>query len=125
MSKIPGNLQNHEKGSLQNMLVQIRLILQLMGDRCISGWIKIIPLAGLIYLFSPIDLIPDITLPVIGYLDDVLVIWLIMKLFVALCPNEVVREHLMAIQKGSSSAGEKIHPQEESDEIIDAEYKEL
>ena len=36
---------------------------------------KAIPLAALVYLVTPVDLIPDI-LPVIGYLDDIAVcVW--------------------------------------------------
>lgn len=44
------------------------------------------------YLFSPIDLIPDF-IPVIGYLDDLLVVPLFILLARRLIPPEVLEEH--------------------------------
>ncbi|MFQ5860195.1 MAG: DUF1232 domain-containing protein [Dehalococcoidia bacterium] len=47
----------------------------------------------LLYLSLPLDLIPDFV-PVLGYLDDMVVVLLALVLFIRLCPREVVREHL-------------------------------
>ncbi len=46
-----------------------------------------------LYLAMPIDIVPDF-IPVIGYLDDFLVVVLALGLFLRLCPPEVVREHI-------------------------------
>ena len=43
---------------------------------------------------SPIDLIPDIALPVIGELDDAAILWLTNYLFIELCPPNIVQEHV-------------------------------
>jgi uncharacterized membrane protein YkvA (DUF1232 family) len=50
-----------------------RMIASLMADRTVPKAAKIALAAVAVYLASPIDLIPDF-LPVIGYLDDVLVV---------------------------------------------------
>ena len=50
-----------------------RMIASLMTDRTVPKAAKIALAAVAVYLASPIDLIPDF-LPVIGYLDDVLLV---------------------------------------------------
>jgi uncharacterized membrane protein YkvA (DUF1232 family) len=50
----------------------VRLIARLAGDPLLPRAAKIALAAAMVYLASPIDLIPDF-IPVVGYLDDVLV----------------------------------------------------
>ena len=50
----------------------VRLIARLVRDPLLPRTAKIALAAAMVYLASPIDLIPDF-FPVIGYLDDVLV----------------------------------------------------
>ena len=51
------------------------------------------------YLVLPADLLPDL-LPALGHFDDLLLIFLGAKGFIALCPKEVVREHVQQIAQG-------------------------
>ena len=81
-------------GSLGNLLKQARLVWRLLQDGRISGWVKLIPVAGLVYLVSPVDLFPDIMVPGLSQLDDLAVILLSLKMFVDLSPPGIVREHL-------------------------------
>jgi len=53
---------------------------------------RVILWLSLAYAFSPIDLIPDI-IPVIGYLDDLLIVPLGIWLALRLVPQEVYRHH--------------------------------
>jgi uncharacterized membrane protein YkvA (DUF1232 family) len=92
-------------GMIRDFVLRVKLILRLLGDRRVSPWLKIIPVAGLAYLVSPIDLIPDIVLPVIGELDDAAVLWLTNYLFIELCPPEIVAEHVKAL--GANTARPK------------------
>ena len=92
-------------GFLGNMTRQIRLIWRLFNDRRVSRWLKLIPIAGLVYLLSPIDLLPDFALPGLGELDDLTAILLSLKMFVDLAPPEIVREHLQALIGPSRQAG--------------------
>ena len=50
------------------------------------------------YALSPIDLIPDFV-PVIGYLDDMLILQLAIVLTVRLVPPEIMAEHRAAAEK--------------------------
>jgi uncharacterized membrane protein YkvA (DUF1232 family) len=69
-----------------------RLFLSLFADRRVSLWLKVSAVSGLIYVFSPLDVLPDF-LTGIGLLDDLIVSLLIMQAFVELAPAEVVDEH--------------------------------
>ena len=81
-------------GMAGGLVKQGRLVWRLLHDGRVRGWVKLIPVAGLVYLISPIDLIPDLMLPGLGQLDDLAVILLSLKLFVDLCPPGIVKEYL-------------------------------
>jgi uncharacterized membrane protein YkvA (DUF1232 family) len=76
------------------LIKQARLVWRLLRDSRVSDWLKLIPVAALVYLLSPIDLIPDLMLPGLGELDDLAVILLSLKMLVELSPPSVVREHI-------------------------------
>ncbi len=77
---------------------RLRLMWRLLRDDRVSPWLKRLgPIGALIYVLSPIDLIPDFFLG-IGQLDDLGVIALVgvvlVKLMVRFAPPDVVAEHL-------------------------------
>jgi len=80
-------------GWWQRGLMAGRLCWGLMGDRRVSFYLKLIPLAAVAYFFSPYDLLPDLVIPGLGQIDDFLVIFLACRLFFILVPREIVREH--------------------------------
>src|SRR5512138_3824085 len=82
-------------GMTRNFVNRLKLILKLMGDPRVSPWVKLIPIGAFVYLVSPIDLIMGI--PGIDALDDAAVIWIGSTLFVELCPQDVVQEHMHAL----------------------------
>lgn len=104
-------------GIIRDFVLRVKLIVRLIGDKRVNPWLKIIPVAGLVYLISPFDLIPDIMLPVIGELDDAAVLWLTNYLFIELCPPEIVQEHVKALNANTSRA--------EDDDIVEAESVEI
>jgi uncharacterized membrane protein YkvA (DUF1232 family) len=53
---------------------------------------RVLAIAAVAYAFSPIDLIPDF-IPVLGYLDDLLLVPLLIGLALRLIPAEVMDEH--------------------------------
>ncbi len=106
-------------GMLRDFVLRVKLILRLLGDRRVSPWLKIIPVGGLIYLVSPIDLIPDIALPIIGELDDAAILWLTNYLFVELCPPEVVQEHVKALSSGSAQSAQEEVVEGEARDVTD------
>lgn len=104
-------------GVIRDFVLRVRLIWRLIRDRRVSFWLKIIPIAGLVYLVSPIDLIPDIALPVIGELDDAAILWITNYLFVELCPPAIVSEHIKALGRAGVKPGD--------DDVIDADSVEI
>jgi uncharacterized membrane protein YkvA (DUF1232 family) len=103
-------------GMVRDFILRVKLILRLIGDKRVSPWLKLIPIAGLVYLVSPIDLIPDVVFPIIGELDDAAVLWLTNYFFIELCPPEIVSEHLRAINATASL---------KDDDIVDADSVEV
>jgi uncharacterized membrane protein YkvA (DUF1232 family) len=104
-------------GVVRDFILRVKLILRLIGDKRVNPWLKLIPVAGLVYLISPIDLIPDVVFPIIGELDDAAVLWITNYFFVELCPPEIVNEHLKALSAGKITKGD--------DDIVDADSVEI
>ena len=103
-------------GLMRNFVKQLKLIGRLMGDRRVSPFLKILPIASIVYLISPVDLAPGVVFPVIGALDDAAVLWIGSTLFVQLCPDNVVKEHMDDLDMIAA---------DDSDEIVDAESKDV
>lgn len=72
---------------------EAQLVRLLLLDRRVPLWTKLIVPGSLLYLLSPLDFISDPLLG-LGQLDDLAVLVLGVRMFVALSPPEVVREHL-------------------------------
>jgi uncharacterized membrane protein YkvA (DUF1232 family) len=61
------------------------------GDPRVPWYAKVVAVSVAAYALSPIDLIPDVV-PVIGYLDDILIVPVGILLAVKLVPAELMRE---------------------------------
>ncbi len=118
-------LTNQNSGFFRDLILRLKLILRLIGDRRVNFFLKLLPIGALIYLVSPVDLIPGAVLPVVGALDDAAVLWLGATLFVSLCPDDVVQEHMDALQKVVSGAWREAPKQEEIGEVVEAEAREV
>ncbi len=72
------------------------------------GRVPILPKAllvlALVYVVSPLDVIPDF-IPVIGEMDDIVVVLSGLWLFIRLCPPEVVRETVHDIAARAKARG--------------------
>ena len=77
-----------------------RVFYRLMSDRRVSFPVKLVPVLGLLLLFTPPALELDL-IPGIGQLDWLLVGYLSLKLFLWLCPPDVVREHVAQVGRGA------------------------
>jgi len=82
-------------GAMRGFVNRLKLIARLMGDSRVSILLKVLPLASLGYLFLPADLIPIV--PFISALDDAAILWIGSTLFVELCPDDVVKEHMQLL----------------------------
>ena len=77
-----------------------RLVMRLMLDRRVPLGLKLVLPAALLYIASPIDLIPDMITPV-GRIDDILALLVAVGIFLGLAPPHVVSEHLDAAKRSA------------------------
>jgi len=77
----------------------IRLVRRLSTDRTISRSTRWWIWALLIYLASPIDLVPDF-LPVIGYADDAIITSFVLRHVIARSGTAKLREHWPGSEAG-------------------------
>ncbi len=70
-----------------------RICWGLLLDRRVALRLKIIPVGAVVYLLLPYDFIPDFMVPLIGEIDDILILFLAFRLFLHLVPAEVLYEH--------------------------------
>jgi uncharacterized membrane protein YkvA (DUF1232 family) len=105
-------------GGVWAVLKQARLAFRLLRDERVPTATKLIIPATLLYLISPVDLIPDL-IPVVGQVDDVMILLLGVVAFIKLCPAWLVAEH------EGSDAGTEGSPRGPSvaSEPIDARYE--
>jgi hypothetical protein len=78
----------------------VRVFYRLMKDTRVSSLAKMVPLLGMMMLITPPALELDFV-PIIGELDWLLVGYLTLKLFLWMCPPDVVREHVAHVARGA------------------------
>ena len=88
MGKLIENLKAKAKELKRELLV-----LHLAAKDKKTGWLpKLVIGLVLAYALSPIDLIPDF-IPVLGFLDDLILVPLGIKLAIHLIPKEIIAEY--------------------------------
>ncbi len=75
----------------------IRLIGRLFRDSRVPLAGKLIFVLTIVYFISPIDLIPDLLFPFVGYVDDVGILLFGMRNLLQQTPPTVLEEHLAQI----------------------------
>ena len=103
---------------------RLRLLWALFRDDRVSPWLKRLgPLGALLYVLSPIDVIPDFLLGP-GQMDDLgviaLMLFVLSKVIVRFAPPAVVAEHLAAM--GQGIAGRPVR--EKPGPVVDATFRE-
>ena len=74
-----------------------KLAYRLVRDKRVPLYLKIICYAAVIYVLSPYDLIPIAFIPFLGWIDDIIIFYICLKLLVKYSPPEVVERHVQAI----------------------------
>lgn len=92
----------------------MQLVYRLLMDPRVPAYTKVIVPVIAVYLISPIDLIPEGFLLFFGMVDDLAVLFFGTKLFISLCPPDIVEEHRRALGGG---------PEFTSDEYVDGSYR--
>jgi uncharacterized membrane protein YkvA (DUF1232 family) len=78
---------------------KLSLVRRLFRDRRVPWWAKALLPALALYLAMPIDVIPDF-IPVIGYLDDLVVLLLVATLLFRAVPRRVIEENVESLESG-------------------------
>ncbi len=103
-------------GVMRDLVLRLKLIVRLMGDRRVNPLIKLLPIASLAYLVFPFDLISVV--PGVSALDDLAIVSLGAYMFIEFCPPEVVQEHMQKLTSNMDVV-------EGADDVIDAETVDL
>lgn len=82
-----------------------RLVSRLMRDRRVPLRLKAFVIGAIVYVASPVDLVPEILIPLIGVADDAAILLLAVHTLIARAPREIVEEHALAISGLGSSPG--------------------
>jgi uncharacterized membrane protein YkvA (DUF1232 family) len=111
-----GTTTQSKAGVLTEIGRNAQLVWNLLTDRRVSLLTKlVIPGMMIGYLVWPVDLMPDV-IPLVGQLDDLAILALGIKLFIELCPKDLVREY-----RGEAAAS-PVEPSYNGD-TVDAEYR--
>jgi uncharacterized membrane protein YkvA (DUF1232 family) len=103
-------------GLLKVLLFDIRLASRLFREPRVPALTKaVLPIAAL-YFVSPVDLLPDI-IPVLGEMDDFVVAYGALKMFISLCPPAAEAFHRAALE-----TRRPFSRMEPTDEVIEAEF---
>jgi uncharacterized membrane protein YkvA (DUF1232 family) len=62
-----------------NAAQKIQRVLTLMRDPRVGKLPRFALLAAVAYLISPVDLVPDFVVPIVGWLDDATLIWMALR----------------------------------------------
>src|SRR3954451_7940133 len=77
----------------------LRLLRALAGDRSVPRGVRVRLVLLLVYLASPIDLVPDVV-PVLGYADDVLVVAMVLRSVVRRAGADALHAHWAGTPEG-------------------------
>ena len=107
-------------GGIWTIFKQVRLAYRLLRDERVPVVAKLVLPAALVYLASPIDLIPDL-IPLLGQVDDIGLLILSLVAFIRLCPRHLVDEHEAELdgQPAEPRSRQRARP----DEPVDVRYE--
>ncbi len=85
------NFNRNSPGFWLNLFNSFRIAWKLLLDKRVPLLTKLIPFVVVIYILSPIDVIPDV-IPVLGQLDDLAIFIIGVQIFIAVSPRHVVEQ---------------------------------
>jgi uncharacterized membrane protein YkvA (DUF1232 family) len=116
-----------DEGFWKEIWRQVRLVWHLLRSPEVPIYLKLVPLAAVVYALIPTDLVPDF-LPVLGQLDDVTALLVGAKVFIELSPQEAVARHLQSLRNQAPSPEVKDGAFDSAGDldatiVIDADYR--
>lgn len=125
---------DEQVGMLRSLVERASLTWKLLWDKRVGLLPKVIPLLGVVYLVSPVDLLPELLVGALGpliVLDDVGVAMLVLNLFIQAAPPDIVREYLREMRGGRfdpyEAGGDHFdaYGAEDAEEIVDSSAEEV
>ena len=119
-----------DEGFWRELWRQVRLVWYLVRDPDVPVYLKALPLAAVLYVLIPTDLIPDV-IPGLGQLDDITALIVGGKIFIELAPPHVVSRYLDAMRRhiddanGDRGNGELADDNIAESIIIEGDYEEV
>src|SRR5262245_59324842 len=86
-------------GAARSAVASLKLAIRLVRDPSVSALLKLLPIAGVAYVVSPLDFVPDI-FPIVGQLDDLAIIMMAVEALRRPAPSPIVAHHESAIAEG-------------------------
>ena len=80
-----------------NLPKLVRLLGRLFRDARVPAFGKLVFVASIAYLISPIDLIPDFLIPILGQMDDLGMLLAGLRYLLHRTPPNVLEEHLAQV----------------------------
>lgn len=90
----------------KNLKKQLLVLYLAYRDERVPWYAKLFTMLVVAYAFSPIDLIPDF-IPVLGYLDDLILVPLGVSLALKLIPKEVLQDCRREVEERSTASKPK------------------
>ena len=122
------NSDRRSPGFWMNLFNSFRIAWRLLWDNRVPMSAKVIPILAVLYILSPIDILPDF-IPVVGQLDDLAILLLGTQLFISMSPQDIVRSIRAELEGHAPDGGWDVtgsHPDASkkdrssaSDEVID------
>lgn len=104
---------------------RLRLGWRLLRDPRVPSWPKLLaPVITVLYVVSPVDVIPDF-IPVLGQLDDIGVVAITLAIISMLAqwsPAEIVEQHLASLGTTPMTAARRERTYPAGQEPIEAKY---
>src|SRR5437870_3593083 len=97
--RIPSRPARRPSRTARMIPQSLRVFWRLMKDSRVSMLAKMVPGLAFLLMLSPPAIELDFV-PIVGELDWILVAAIALKVFVWLCPADVVREHVSRIARG-------------------------
>ncbi len=81
----------------------ILLYRMVLGDSRTPWPARVFLGAAVMYALSPIDIIPDF-IPIIGHLDDLIIVPALVIIALKMIPNHIIDEHRRKLESGQESS---------------------
>ena len=83
------NSDRRSPGFWMHLFNSFRIAWKLLWDSRVPGSAKLVPILTVLYVLSPIDILPDVFVG-LGQLDDLAILLMGTQLFIAVAPKDIV-----------------------------------